>query len=392
MTRAETEHRAASAVAAADEYASGAKLLHWLIAGFIFALIGTGLTMGGITSLQLKFQLYQLHKSMGVTVLMLMLLRLAWRFIARPPALPAAMPAWEKGAAHATHLALYLLLFAMPLSGWVIVSTAAFNIPTKLYGLVAWPHIPSLAELSAATKKTIELAAKNAHATMGWALLVLVVLHIAAGLRHSLILKDGIMLRMLPRFLRSSRGVVLVIASLAGLTFMPQGAKAQEWAVDKGASSITFEVNAGGQLITGTFKDYQIEIHMDPEEPKEADITAAIDLNSVSTGQGLADQTLTTAEWFDTTNTPVAELRAKSAKYVSDDKFEMRADVKIKGVVKRMQVPFMLEVRKGEAKARAEFTINRLDFKVGPDGPVSGTVVDNNVKVIVSLAAKRLDN
>jgi polyisoprenoid-binding protein YceI len=256
----------------------------------------------------------------------------------------------------------------------------------------AWPHIPSLAELGAETKKMVEQAAKNAHAAMGWALLILVVLHIAASLRHSLILKDGVMLRMLPRFLRSSRGVALVIASLIGVAVLPQDVRAQEWAVDKGASSITFEVNAGGQIINGTFKDYQIEIHMDPDEPKEAEISAAIDLNSVSTGQGVADQTLTTAEWFDTSNTPVAELKAKSVKFVNDGQFEMRADFKIKGTVKRILVPFTLEVRKGEATARAEFVINRLDFKVGPTGPVSGTVIDNNVKIVVALAAKRLDN
>lgn len=391
MTPKKTKPQAGHAFAR-DDYNAGAKLLHWLIAGLVLALLAVGMAMVRITDLQLKFQLYQLHKSMGVTVLWLMLLRLIWRFLALPPALPAAMPAWERFAAHATHVVLYVLLFAMPLSGWIIISTSAFNIPTVLYGVLPWPHIPSLVELGAETKKMVEQAAKNAHATMGWALLSLVVLHIAASLRHSLILKDGVMLRMLPRFFRSSRGVLLVIASLIGVAGLPQGAKAQEWAVDKAASSITFEVNSGGQIINGTFKDYQIEIHLDPDEPKEADISAAIDLNSVSTGQGVADQVLTTAEWFDTINTPVAELKAKSVKFIDDGHYEMRADLKIKGTVKRLQIPFTLQVNKGEATARAEFVINRLDFKVGPAGPVSGTVIDNNVKIVVALAAKRLDN
>jgi cytochrome b561/polyisoprenoid-binding protein YceI len=375
------------------EYSAVAKLLHWLIAGFVIALITCGLVMthiSGLQWLQLKIQLYQLHKSMGVTVLGLMIVRVLWRLLVKPPVLPSNMPAWEKAAARGTHLILYILLVMLPLTGWVLVSVASINIPTHLYGQIPWPHIPTFAELSAETKKTIEPLVKNAHATMGWALLILVIIHVAAALRHSLILKDGVMSRMLPRFLRSSHGFAIVLASFFAI--VPQSGHAQEWAVDKNNSSITFEANAGDQAITGTFKEYQLEIHFNPDEPKEADITAAIDLASVSTGQAQADQVLTGSDWFDTGNAPVAELRAKSAKLNDDDTYELKADLKIKGVSKRITVPFSLDIKEGVAKARAQFVINRLDFNVGPTGEVSGMVIDNNVKIIVNLTATRLDN
>lgn len=371
------------------EYSATAKLLHWLIACFVIALLASALTMTRVSGFQPKFQLYQLHKSMGVTVLGLMIVRVLWRLFVKPPALPSHMPAWEKAAAQGTHLILYILLILLPLSGWAFVSVASLNIPTLLYGYIEWPHIPTLTELSTETKKTIEPLVKNAHATMGWVLLILVILHIAAALRHSLILKDGVMSRMLPRFLRS-HGFAIVLVLL--FAFAPQSGRAQEWAVDKNNSSITFEASAGGQAVTGTFKEYQIEIHFDPDEPKEADITAAIDLTSVATGQTQVDQALTGADWFDTGNAQVAELRAKSAKINDDDTFELKADLKIKGVTKRVTVPFSLDVKEGVAKARAEFAINRLDFKVGPAGEVSGMTVDNNVKIIVNLTATRLDN
>jgi cytochrome b561 len=138
------------------EYDAVAKLLHWHIAAFVLGLIGLGLTMTRTGGLALKFELYQLHKSMGITVLMLMMLRIAWRLFLPPPDLPA-MPGWERGAARSTHLLLYPMLLALPLSGWAMVSATLppFNIPTVIYKAIPWPHIPGIENLSAAAKKRL---------------------------------------------------------------------------------------------------------------------------------------------------------------------------------------------------------------------------------------------
>jgi cytochrome b561 len=177
--------------------------LHWLIALGVLALIAIGLAMTklGLSPLR-QFQLYQLHKSIGITVLLLVVARIAWRLGHRPPPLPQAMPALERHAASAAHVGLYALIIGMPMTGWALVSSSRFNIPTVLYGVVKWPHLPYLPTLH--DKARVEAAMKLVHGYGGWILLGLVALHAAAALRHHLVLRDDILWRMLPVFRRPS--------------------------------------------------------------------------------------------------------------------------------------------------------------------------------------------
>lgn len=181
----------------ARRYSLVAILLHWTSALGVLALIGMGLTMthAGLTPLS-QFQLYQWHKSVGITVLALTMLRLAWRFTHRPPPHPTGMPPHERMAASAAHGLLYLLLVGLPLTGWAVVSLSPFNIPTVLYGLVPWPHLPlaSLVSNQAEAEGALELL----HAYGAWFLTGLLVLHVAAALRHHLVLRDDTLRRMLP--------------------------------------------------------------------------------------------------------------------------------------------------------------------------------------------------
>ncbi|KAB1073494.1 cytochrome b [Methylobacterium planeticum] len=178
-------------------YSAVAILLHWASALGVLVLIGMGLTMthAGLTPMR-QFQLYQWHKSVGITVLALTLLRLAWRLFRRPPPFPPGMRAHERRAAGAAHGLLYLLLVGLPLTGWAVVSLSPFNIPTVLYGLVPWPHLP-LAPLlpdAAAAEGVLKLV----HACGAWLLTALLGLHVAAALRHHLFLRDDVLRRMLP--------------------------------------------------------------------------------------------------------------------------------------------------------------------------------------------------
>jgi len=114
-------------------YTAGAIILHWVMALGIPGLAAISLVRVHVhLPLQRKFALYQLHKSIGVTILLAALLRLTWRLIHKPPELPAHMPALERAAAVGGHLVLYFFLFALPLTGWALVSASVLSIPTSM--------------------------------------------------------------------------------------------------------------------------------------------------------------------------------------------------------------------------------------------------------------------
>ncbi len=178
-------------------YDTVAMTLHWVIAFGILLQIFMGLVMVHLAiPIGLKFQLYQLHKSIGITVLFAVALRLVWRLTHRPPALPETMPALEKTAAGATHFLLYAFMLALPFTGWIVVSVSPYNIPTVLYGIIPWPDLPWFSTL--ADKQTADTIAQFIHDWLGYIIIGILLLHILAALRHHFLLRDNILRRMLP--------------------------------------------------------------------------------------------------------------------------------------------------------------------------------------------------
>jgi cytochrome b561 len=175
-------------------YTPTARWLHWLVAALIVANLALGLTMVGMPGISpTKLRYFNWHKWVGVTVLALAVLRLAWRWRHRPPTLPAALPAWERHAATASHLALYGLMLAVPLSGYFYSLAAGF--PVVYLGVLPLPVLidpdPQLKQLLV-----------TLHHLLAWILLVLLVVHVAAALKHRLVDHDGVLERMLPRWRR----------------------------------------------------------------------------------------------------------------------------------------------------------------------------------------------
>jgi cytochrome b561 len=178
-------------------YTSIAIFLHWIMAVGILVLLVLGLTMTHVTlPLMRKFHLYQLHKSIGITILLAAFVRLAWRVTHRPPPLPAHMTKNERSAAEGGHAVLYILLFGLPLTGWALVSASVLNVPTLLYGHIHWPHLPFLSSLS--HKAPVEAGLKQLHRYAGWFLIAVVLGHAVAALRHHFVQRDEVLRRMLP--------------------------------------------------------------------------------------------------------------------------------------------------------------------------------------------------
>lgn len=180
-----------------ERYTRVAMALHWIMALGILALLTLGLVMVHVSlDSGTVFSLHQLHKSIGITVLLVAFLRVAWRLTHRPPSLPRTMTPVEMYAAHAEHALLYAALFLMPLSGWAFVSSSALGIPTVLFGVVPWPNLPVLPDLI--DKGPVEAAFKLIHTYGAYGLIALLVVHIGAVLRHHFWLRDTIVTRMLP--------------------------------------------------------------------------------------------------------------------------------------------------------------------------------------------------
>ncbi|MEN9855384.1 MAG: hypothetical protein RLZZ157_510 [Pseudomonadota bacterium] len=177
-----------------SSYSAVAIALHWLIAAAIILQILGGWQMEELKGPD-KFAAFQNHKSLGLTILLLSLLRLGWRLTHKPPALPPEMKAWEVAAAKATHIGFYVLMIGIPLGGWVIVSTAPYSIATLWWGLFEWPNLP-LADLP--FRKALNGLAKTGHGAAAWAVIGLLALHIGAVIKHMFVNDDDVASRMIP--------------------------------------------------------------------------------------------------------------------------------------------------------------------------------------------------
>jgi cytochrome b561 len=172
-----------------DRYTGVAMALHWLTALLVFCGFGLGLFMTGLEFSPTKFRLYGWHKWIGITVFLVAAARLAWRAGHPPPPLPATMPAWQVRAAAWMHRILYVLLVAIPLSGWIYSS--ATGISVVYLGVVPLPDL-------VAKDRDLARTLLAVHQTLNFTLAAMVVLHAVGALRHHFVDRDGVLARMLP--------------------------------------------------------------------------------------------------------------------------------------------------------------------------------------------------
>ena len=164
------------------------RALHWVVALMIVGMATVGWYMKGLPNTPDKVAIYALHKSTGLTVLALVLARIAWRlYEGTRPASPPGMPAWQERAASVTHALFYVAMVAMPISGWLFNS--ASNFPLRWFGLFA---VPALSGPDPALKAV----AGFAHWFLFWCIALLFTLHVAAALDHHFRIKDDVLRRM----------------------------------------------------------------------------------------------------------------------------------------------------------------------------------------------------
>lgn len=171
-----------------DRYGLVAILFHWVMAIIVITMVCLGLYMTSLPSGPEQSKLIGWHKGLGVIILGLILLRLLWRLINITPMLPNQMPSWEKWAARIVHWSFYIILVIMPISGWIMSSAAGY--PVSFFGLFTLPNLVQPDENLAHIMVTV-------HNTLAFTLIGLIILHVAAALKHYLIDKDDVFQRML---------------------------------------------------------------------------------------------------------------------------------------------------------------------------------------------------
>ena len=179
-----------------SRYTSVAIALHWIIAVVIAVNFGLGLYMADLEASPIKLRLYSYHKWVGVTIFLLVAFRLLWRLTHRVPAPPPQMPRWQRAAATASHVLLYVLTLAIPLSGWLFSSASGF----KVVYLGKIP-LPDLVGKDKALAEQLHLL----HEGLNYFMAAIVVLHVAAALKHHWFDRDDVLTRMLPSARTRSR-------------------------------------------------------------------------------------------------------------------------------------------------------------------------------------------
>jgi cytochrome b561/polyisoprenoid-binding protein YceI len=425
--------------ASRTRYTTVAIVIHWLIAAAIIFQIILGWRMGDGPKGPTTYALFQLHKSIGVTILLLSLLRLVWRLFNNPPLAPEGQPKWEQAASKLVHIGFYVIMIGLPLTGWIMVSASRVPIPTLLYGTVPWPHLPLLPELAESAKHAWREAGEIGHEVLVKLTYLLLVLHLGAVAKHQVLDKDEVFGNMAPgarpgwkepRAWLAAAGLVAVIA--AGYLYTPAvkakpaapapaaqpvealapatpavaapeaaapaatEAAAPEaalkdpvaWVVQKGAS-LTFTASWSGEAIEGQFKSWKADILFSPQALDRSKVTVAIDMASVGTGDAQRDESLPSGDFFDTAEHPKATFTAAKFRKTGEGKYVADGTLDLRGVKKPLSLPFTLKIDGDTATARGVTTLDRTTFGVGQGEWASTDQIGASVKVAFSLTAKK---
>lgn len=187
-------------MAAEQRYTAVAITLHWIIAVLLVSMVFYGWWMEGLVDPMMRGEVsvgyvqgaYNWHKTAGIIILVLSLARLVWRLTHPAPALPTGMKSWERIGARFTHFAFYAVMIGAPIGGWVTASATQF--PNKMFNSDALllPRLPV-----PQTDSFYEFAS-SMHGAAGWVVLILLVLHVGAALKHHFVNRDGVLARMIP--------------------------------------------------------------------------------------------------------------------------------------------------------------------------------------------------
>lgn len=390
-------------------YSRVAIALHWAIALALAGQVAMGLRLEHIPRGPELFWFYQLHKSIGITILLLSLARLGVRLVrGRPPGEPDS-PLLAR-LASLVHAGFYLVMIGGPLTGWLLVSTSRIRVPTLLFHILPWPHLP----VHEGARRAVHEIAETAHGALAWIGIGLFLLHVAGAVRHQLLLGEPLIERMLPgrgRFrslwtaTAAFAGLIALVLAAAGVggllqaprqtalaasarmaaipatappspaapaaeptpsaaTDEPPPAEVPAWTVSPGGA-LGFTARWTGQPIEGSFARWRANIRFAPEALDRSSIRVTVDLASASTGDGQRDQMLTGDEFLAAAAHPTAIFTADKIRSRGGDRYEARGTLELRGAKRPATLAFTLNIAGSRATVSGDARIDRTAFGVG---------------------------
>jgi len=393
-----------------SEYTRVAKLLHWLIAGLIIVqYILAELAERADTSRDVVSQLALLanHKSIGMTVLFLSVLRFSWRLFNKPP-VPVDMPVWQIRASHLTHWLIYGLIFALPLTGWLMSSANAYS--------VSWFNVFVFPDLVGSDKALAQFF-NNTHTWLSDGLFVLVVVHALAALKHHFFDKDVTLKRMASPVMYGVLLVTIIISLISfGRVFPTDKPSVVEvnvndslrdgsvvntierkevalsdlplWNIDYDQSYIRFTADQAGAPFDGNWTKWTAQMQFDPNALTSSGFDVLIETSNVDSGDDERDAYIVGNDFFDTSKHQTARFFTNTFTALGGEKFSADALLSIKGLSKRVEFTFTVTKIKGMTVLEGSATLDRLAWNVGMGDWQDATWVGHDVLVSVKVVAK----
>jgi cytochrome b561/polyisoprenoid-binding protein YceI len=400
-------------------YGATAKFFHWAVALLVIGLLALGTYMTWIEFSPFKLELYGIHKSFGTLVFILALLRVVWRWVNPKPEALQTHKKWEKKLAHYTHILLYVFLFAMPLSGWLMTSAAAF--PHHFFGFF---NVPALTGKDESLFKLM----RNVHELSSYGLAAIIALHFAGAMKHHIMDRDLTLKRMMPQRPMLLLAVLLFVctglvvannynaaqnatADNANAVVVREDAPVQSnevavqenaagavpaWEIIKEDSNVSFTATVQGTAFDGGFERFDGEIQFDPENLAASRADIKIDLASVKSGSSERDEYMVAPAWFNTESFPESQFLATEFQKIDENQYVAVGDLRIKDTSMPVSLPFTLTIETDEAgnniaNMQGELTIERLDYGLGEGQWGDLSTVANEVLIRVSVKARQVE-
>lgn len=400
--------------APSERYTSVAITLHWVIALAIIGMILGGWYMTDLPDGAAgQYFMYQMHKSIGITILSLTVARIIWRVMNPSPALPDDMNGLEKTASHLVHLGFYGLMIALPLTGWLYSSVSVkLDVPTVLYGVISWPDVPFVDGLKT---EGASGAVHFIHSKLAWIVLGLLALHVAGAIKHEIGAEHGVLKRMIPGLFGKSeapkapsRGAVTAFGSALGLLVLVAGASPvmamlsgsgqavstdaafePNWTVNADTSSITFSGMHDGNVYSGSFGNWDAAIQFDPADPDASEVRVTVATTSATANQKLYSDSLPSPEWFNSSAFPTANVEILDVAAAGGNAYTSTARLTLKDLTVDTAFPFELNIAGDVARMTGQATFQRKALDLGQSSDPNADWVSEDVTVDVVVEATR---